>query len=118
AENARALAELLLAHPAVVDVRWPGLADDPAHAVAARQMRRWNGVLRFTLASEAAVGRVLAASRLVDSATSFGGLRSSADRRQRWGDDVKPGMLRFSAGCEDTADLLADVRSALDAVSD
>ncbi|MCX6462517.1 MAG: cystathionine gamma-lyase [Pseudonocardiales bacterium] len=113
AENARALAEALLGHPGVTDVRWPGLPGDPAHAVAARQMRRWNGVLRFTLPSEAAVGRFLGASRLVGSATSFGGLRSTADRRARWGDAVAPGLLRFSAGCEDPADLVADVMSAL-----
>ena len=77
-------------------------------------MRRWNGVLRFALDSPDAVGRFLAASRLTDSATSFGGLRSNADRRARWGDVVAPGSLRFSAGCEDTADLVADVLAALD----
>lgn len=113
AENARAVATALRDHPAVTDVRWPGLTDDPAHAVAVTQMRRWNGVLRFTLASEAAVGEFLRASTLVGSATSFGGLRSTADRRARWGDAVAPGLLRFSAGCEDPTDLVADVLSAL-----
>jgi cystathionine gamma-lyase len=115
ATNAEALARALRAHPAVADVRWPGLRDDPAHAVAVTQMRRWNGVLRFTLPSADAVGRFLAASRFTDSVTSFGGLRSSADRRARWGDAVPPGLLRFSAGCEDTDDLVADVLAALDA---
>ncbi|MHA6784839.1 cystathionine gamma-lyase [Pseudonocardia saturnea] len=117
AGNAAAVVEALLAHPAAADVRWPGHPDDPAHAVAARQMRRWNGVLRFTLASADAVGEFLAESRLVGSATSFGGLRSTADRRARWGDAVAPGLLRFSAGCEDPEDLVADVRAALDAVT-
>ncbi len=65
AENAAALVEVLLGHPAVTDVRWPGHPGDPAHELAARQMRRWNGVLRFTLPSERAVGQFLAASRLV-----------------------------------------------------
>ena len=73
AENAAALVAALRGHPAVSDVRWPGHPADPAHDIAARQMRRWNGVLRFTLASEDAVGRFLAASTLVGSATSFGG---------------------------------------------
>jgi cystathionine gamma-lyase len=77
-------------------------------------MRRWNGVLRFTLPSEAAVGEFLRASRLVGSATSFGGLRSTADRRARWGDAVAPGLLRFSAGCEDPDDLVADVLHSLE----
>ncbi|GAA4873673.1 cystathionine gamma-lyase [Pseudonocardia benzenivorans] len=116
AANARAIATALREHPAVSDVRWPGLSDDPAHAVAARQMRRWNGVLRFTLADADAVGRFLAASGLVESATSFGGLRTSADRRQRWGDDVAPGLVRLSAGCEDSRDLVTDVLAALDQV--
>jgi cystathionine gamma-lyase len=117
AQNAAALVPVLRAHPAVSDVRWPGDPADPAHAVAARQMRRWNGVLRFTLASEAAVGEFLAASRLIGSATSFGGLRSTVDRRRRWGDDVAEGLLRFSAGCEDESDLVPDVRAALDAIT-
>ncbi|MCO1658219.1 cystathionine gamma-lyase [Pseudonocardia humida] len=116
AANAAALVDVLLAHPAATDVRWPGHPADPAHALASRQMRRWNGVLRFTLPSAEAVGRFLAASRLTGSATSFGGLQSTADRRERWGDAVAPGLLRYSAGCEDTADLVADVRGALDAV--
>lgn len=113
ATNARALATALRGHPGVTDVRWPGLPDDPAHAVAARQMRRWNGVLRFSLSGVDAVARFLAGSRLVGSATSFGGLRTTADRRERWGDAVPPGLVRLSAGCEDTADLVADVLAAL-----
>lgn len=113
AANAEALAHALRAQPAVADVRWPGLPDDPAHDVASKQMRRWNGVLRFTLPSPDAVDRFLAASRYTASATSFGGLRSTADRRQRWGDAVAPGLVRFSAGCEDTPDLVADVTAAL-----
>jgi cystathionine gamma-lyase len=116
AANAEALARALRTHPAVTDVRWPGLPDDPAHAVAAAQMRRWNGVLRFTLPSPDAVGRFLAASRLTDSATSFGGLRSTADRRARWGDAVPAGLVRFSAGCEDTDDLVSDVLGALESI--
>ena len=117
AANAEALARALKDHRAVTDVRWPGLPDDPAHRIAKKQMRRWNGVLRFTLPSQDAVKSFLTASRLTASATSFGGLRSTVDRRQRWGDDVAPGLLRLSAGCEDTDDLLADVVGALDGIS-
>ena len=118
AANAEALARALRGHSAVRDVRWPGLPDDPSHTVAAAQMRRWNGVLRFTLPSPEAVSRFLAASRYTASATSFGGLRSTADRRERWGDAVAPGLVRFSAGCEDTGDLVDDVVTALDAVEE
>jgi cystathionine gamma-lyase len=113
AANAEALARALREHPAVTNVRWPGLPEDPSHEVASRQMRRWNGVLAFELADAAAVSRFLATSSLVASATSFGGLRTTADRRERWGDAVLPGFVRLSAGCEDPADLVADVLAAL-----
>lgn len=116
AENARALAVALREHPAVRDVRWPGLADDPAHLLAREQMRRWNGILRFTLPDVHAVSDWLGATTLIDSATSFGGLRTAADRRARWGDAVPDGLVRLSCGCEDTDDLVADVLGALDAL--
>ena len=49
-------------------------------------------------------------------ASSFGGVLTTAERRARWGgDDVTEGFIRMSAGCEDTADLLADVERALSA---
>jgi cystathionine gamma-lyase len=113
AENARALAVALRETPGVRDVRWPGLADDPSHVLARTQMRRWNGILRFTLADTHAVSDFLAAATLVDSATSFGGLRTAADRRARWGDAVPDGLVRLSCGVEDTDDLVADVIGAL-----
>jgi cystathionine gamma-lyase len=98
--NARALADALAEHPAVRDVRWP----------------RLGSVLTFALPDEDAAQRFLAAARLVAEATSFGGVHASAERRARWGtDDVEPGLVRFSAGIEDTADLVADVCAALDA---
>jgi cystathionine gamma-lyase len=114
AENAAALAAVLAGHPGVTTIRYPGLPTDPAHPVAARQMRRFGGVLAFTLPSQAAVTAFLHAARLVGDATSFGGLHTTADRRARWGGDaVPPGFVRLSAGCEDSADLVADVDAAL-----
>jgi cystathionine gamma-lyase len=88
-------------------------SDDP---VAARQMTRFGAVVSFDLGTEARAGAFIAACALVAEATSFGGVHSSAERRARWGtDDVGPGFVRFSAGIEDEADLLADVAQALDA---
>jgi cystathionine gamma-lyase len=115
--NAAALAPLLAAHPAVRVVRWPGLPGDPSHAVAVRQMRRFGGVLSFELDSHEAVTRFVTGSRLVGVATSFGGLHTTADRRAQWGDAVAPGFVRLSAGCEDTADLVADITAALDTLT-
>jgi len=117
AQNAAAVAELLAGHPAVNGVRWPWRAGDPSAELAARQMLRPNGVVSAELASEEAVGRLLAASRLWLAATSFGGVHSTVDRRAQWGGDAVPGgFVRFSCGIEDTADLVADLTAALDAI--
>ncbi len=115
--NAHAIADLLLSAPHVTNVRFPGLASDPAYAIAARQMRRIPGIVTFTLPDAAYVTRFLRASKLVGAATSFGGLHTSADRRAQWGDPVPEGLVRFSCGVEDTEDLLADLRAALAAAA-
>ena len=84
------------------------------HEVAAAQMTHFGPVLGFDLGSEEAAQGFLSRCRLVAEATSFGGVHSSAERRARWNTDaVGPGFIRFSAGCEDTADLVADVIAAL-----
>lgn len=113
AKNAAALVEALRGHPAVSQLRWPGSPGDPAHELARTQMRRWGGVFRFELADAGAVEEFVRRSRLVVATTSFGGLHSTVDRRAQWGDPVPEGFVRFSAGCEDTDDLVADVLSAL-----
>ena len=113
-ENALALARMLRERRDVADVRHPGLEDHPGHALAARQMQHAGPLVCFTLESADRAQRFLAALELVAEATSFGGVHSSAERRARWGtDDVAAGFIRFSAGCEDAADLLADVHRAL-----
>ncbi|BBX47450.1 cystathionine gamma-lyase [Mycobacterium cookii] len=111
--NAQALATMLTSHPAVRAVRYPGLPDDPAHAVAAMQMRRFGALVSVELADAAAVNDLMQRSDLLTSSTSFGSIHTLLDRRARWGDPVPDGFARISAGIEDTADLLADVESAL-----
>ncbi len=96
--NARALAEALAGREGVGHVRWPGVGP----------------VLSLALPSAEAAQAFLDACSLVSEATSFGGVHSTAERRARWGtDDVPEGFIRFSAGCEDTEDLVADVLGAL-----
>ncbi|MGR6965626.1 cystathionine gamma-lyase [Geodermatophilus sp. URMC 61] len=115
ADNARAVAELLAAHPGVTGVRWPWRPQDPSFALASRQMARPVGVVSAVLPDAAAVARLVAASRLWAAATSFGGLHSTLDRRAQWGGDaVPPGFVRFSCGIEDTADVVTDLATALD----
>ncbi|MFD4016074.1 cystathionine gamma-lyase [Streptomyces sindenensis] len=114
--NALALAEALAKRAEVTGLRYPGLPTDPSYAVATRQMRRFGSVVSFELADRDTADRFLTALRLVDDATSFGGVRSTAERRGRWGGDaVAEGFIRFSVGAEDAEDLLADVQQALDA---
>jgi cystathionine gamma-lyase len=113
--NALALARFLRGRPDVLDVRHPGLEDHPQHALAARQMRLAGPLVGFTLDGAERAQRFLAALELVAEATSFGGVHSTAERRARWAtDDVPDGFIRFSAGCEDGDDLLADVERALE----
>ncbi|OCC11675.1 cystathionine gamma-lyase [Streptomyces sp. PTY087I2] len=114
--TALALAEVLAKRAEVTGLRYPGLPTDPSYAVAARQMRRFGSVVSFELADRDTAERFLTALRLVDDATSFGGVRSTAERRGRWGGDaVAEGFIRFSVGAEDPEDLLADVEQALNA---
>jgi cystathionine gamma-lyase len=116
--NALALASLLAGRSDVSAVRYPGLPDDPAHALAARQMTRFGSIVAFDVGSRERAERFLAACSLVAEATSFGGVHSTAERRARWaGNDVGEGFIRFSAGCETESDLLADVERALDATA-
>jgi cystathionine gamma-lyase len=117
--NALAVAEALKGRPEVTGLRYPGLPEDPSHKVASQQMRRYGCVVSFSLPTRACADRFLAALRLVDDATSFGGVRSTAERRGRWGGDAVPeGFIRFSSGAEDTEDLVADVLRALNKSAD
>jgi cystathionine gamma-lyase len=109
--NALRLAGAIAEH---VPVRYPGLPGDPAHETAKRQMERFGPVLCFTLPDAAAADTFLGAAELVTEATSFGGTRTTAERRARWGgDDVPEGYVRLSAGCESTDGLVEDVTRAL-----
>ncbi|WP_460683393.1 cystathionine gamma-lyase [Modestobacter lapidis] len=115
AANAAALVEVLVEHPAVSAVRWPWLASDPSAALASRQMLRPNGVVSAEFADAEAVLHLVRSSRFFVAATSFGGIHTTVDRRAQWGGDaVSEGFVRFSCGIEDTADLVADLRAALD----
>ncbi|MFG3477928.1 cystathionine gamma-lyase [Streptomyces sp. NPDC047980] len=116
--NALALARALAGRTEVTGLRYPGLPEDPSHKIASEQMRRFGSVVSFELPDRDHAERFLAEARLVDDATSFGSVRSSAERRGRWGGDaVAEGFIRFSAGVEDTVDLVADVLRALDAAA-
>ncbi|MFD7497812.1 cystathionine gamma-lyase [Streptomyces sp. NPDC059832] len=114
--TALTLAEALGKRPEVTGLRYPGLPTDPSYPKAVRQMRRFGSVVSFVLPDRERAERFLTGLRLVDDATSFGGVRSTAERRARWGGDAVPeGFIRLSVGAESPADLVADVERALDA---
>ncbi|MFE7130575.1 cystathionine gamma-lyase [Streptomyces sp. NPDC057638] len=116
--NALAIARALAERGEVSGLRYPGLPGDPSYPLASRQMRRYGGIVSFVLPDRAYAERFLGALTLVDDATSFGSVRSSAERRGRWGGDAVPeGFIRFSAGVEDEEDLVADVLRALETVA-
>jgi cystathionine gamma-lyase len=105
--NAAAIAALLRERDDIAEVCHPG--ESP-------QMAFTGPLVGFDLGTADRAQAFLAACSLVAEATSFGGVHSTAERRGRWGtDDVSEGFIRFSAGCEDPDDLLADVTRALDA---
>ena len=112
-QNAAALAMALRGHPRVRSVRYPGLPDDPSHAIASLQMRRFGGLIAVEFEDAAAVHRLVERSDLLIASTSFGGIHTSVDRRARWGDPVSPVFARISLGIEDADDLISDITAAL-----
>jgi cystathionine gamma-synthase len=124
-ENARAVVELLRAHDAVARVLYPGLADHPGHDVAAKQMRDYGGMVSFSLeGGENAALDVVAKTRLFTLAESLGAVESLIEHPARMTHasaagsplQVDPALVRCSVGIETTADLVADLQQALDAL--
>jgi cystathionine gamma-lyase len=111
--SAETIAARLKAHPKVQALRFPGIADDPSHNLARMQMQRFGFLIGLTLESEHAAERFIDRCTLIQPATSFGGVHTSAERRARWGDAVAPGFVRLSIGCEPVEELWAALENAL-----
>jgi cystathionine gamma-synthase len=121
--NAAAVAQALADHPAVRAVHYPGLDTHPGHAVAARQMRGFGGMVSFTLAGgEAAALEVARRTELFVLAESLGAVESLIEHPHRMTHAsaagsplaVDPALLRLSVGIETAGDLVADLGAALD----
>jgi cystathionine gamma-synthase len=124
--NAAAVAQWLEGHPAVSEVRYPGLPGHPGHAVAARQMRGFGGMVSFVVGSgEADALTVARSTSMFTLAESLGAVESLIEHPHRMTHastagsalQVDPGLLRLSVGIETLDDLLADLEQALDRVS-
>jgi cystathionine gamma-lyase len=112
--SAEQLATFLSARSDVEAVYYPGLPSHPGHAIAREQMQAFGSVVSFELATRQRADAFLRSLTLVKEATSFGGVHSTAERRAKWGGDaIGEGFVRFSVGCEDAGDLIADVGRAL-----
>jgi cystathionine gamma-lyase len=112
--TAAVIAERLQAHKAVAAIRYPGLTSDPAYAIAQRQMRRSGFMISFTLKDGDAAERFIDSCPLVQPSTSFGGVRTCAERRIRWGDSVPEGFVRLSVGLEPAETLWQAIAGALE----
>lgn len=122
-QSALAIARHLAGHPRVRSVHYPG-TDPATSALAGRQMPQGGGpLLSFEIeagpgapaeAAERAADAVVAHSRLILPATSFGGVESTWERRARWASETAPpGLIRLSVGLEPAEDLLGDIDAAL-----
>lgn len=115
--NAARLAAFLADHPGIERVNYPGLEQHPGHAIAARQMRGFGGMLSVQVrggreATLAVAGKL----KLFYNATSLGGCESLVEHRAsvEGPHPVSPqNLLRLSVGLEDIEDLIADWKQAL-----
>ncbi|MEU4833251.1 cystathionine gamma-synthase [Streptosporangium sp. NPDC023615] len=121
-ENAERVVDLLLAHPRVTSVLYPGLPDHPGHEVAAKQMKRFGGMVSFRVAGgEAEAVEVCDRTRLFILGESLGGVESLIEHPGRMTHasvagsplEVPGDLVRLSVGIESIDDLLADLAQAL-----
>jgi cystathionine beta-lyase len=125
-ENGQAVAHYLRKHPKVDKVYWPGFEDHPNHAIAARQMRGFGGMLSFALKGDnfEDAQRLLEKLQLFALAESLGGVESlcghpasmthaSIPKEERLKFGLLDTLIRLSVGIEDAEDLIADLEQAI-----
>ncbi|HZE02933.1 MAG TPA: cystathionine gamma-synthase [Pseudonocardiaceae bacterium] len=121
-DNAERVVAALQAHPAVTGVRYPGLATQRGHEIAAKQMRRFGGIVSFTVeGGVSAALAVCARTRVFTLAESLGGVESLIEHPGRMTHastvgtqlEVPTNLIRLSVGIEDAEDLVDDILTAL-----
>lgn len=127
-DNALLLAQALREHRAVTRVYYPGLEDDPDHALAQRQMKAFGGVVALDLiGGESEVEKLFNSLRLVRTAPSLGGVETLASyplysshagfsEEQLKAAGVSAATVRFAMGIEAAEDIIADIKQALDSI--
>jgi cystathionine gamma-synthase len=121
-DNAERIVDLLVAHPRVAEVYYPGLAAHHGHEVAAKQMRRFGGMVSFRVAGgEAEALEVCRRARLFTLGESLGGVESLIEHPGRMTHasvagsplEVPADLVRLSVGIESIEDLCSDLAQAL-----
>ncbi|GAA4543781.1 cystathionine gamma-synthase [Amycolatopsis samaneae] len=121
-DNAEKIVQALVKHPKVAKVYYPGLPEHPGHETAAKQMRRFGGMVSFEHADgEQAALEVASRTKLFILAESLGGIESLIEHPGRMTHastagstlQVPADLLRLSVGIEDGRDLVADLLAAL-----
>jgi cystathionine gamma-synthase len=121
-ENAAQIADFLVGHPAVDTVLYPGLPTHPNHAVAARQMTGFGGMVSVRLkGGRDAAHQLCARTEIFILAESLGGVESLIEHPGAMTHastagsqlEVPDDLVRLSVGIEDVADLLGDLENAL-----
>jgi len=111
--SAEVIAARLAQEKSVQALRFPGLPGDPAHNLARAQMTRFGFLIGVTFKDAETAEAFINDCPLIQPATSFGGVHTSAERRIRWGDAVEPGYVRLSIGCEPVEELWQALASSL-----
>ncbi|MFI5610639.1 cystathionine gamma-synthase [Amycolatopsis sp. NPDC051903] len=121
-DNAELIVQTLAKHPKVSKVYYPGLPEHPGHEVAAKQMRRFGGMVSFRHADgEQAALELASRTKLFILAESLGGIESLIEHPGRMTHastagstlEVPEDLIRLSVGIEDGTDLVADLTAAL-----
>jgi cystathionine gamma-synthase len=120
--NATRIAEMLVDHPKVAGVLYPGLPEHPGHKIALTQMKGFGGIVSFRLhEGEQAAVETCGRTRLFTLGESLGGVESLIEHPGRMTHasaagsalEVPSDLIRLSVGIEDADDLIEDLRQAL-----
>jgi cystathionine gamma-lyase/cystathionine beta-lyase/cystathionine gamma-lyase/homocysteine desulfhydrase len=122
--NGQAIADYLVSHPRVKQVFYPGLSSHPQHELARAQMNGFGGMVSFDVGTFEEARRVCNRVRLMALAESLGGVETlishpasmthaSVPPERRAAIGLPDSLVRISAGIEDPADLIEDLRQAL-----
>ncbi len=124
-ENGRQMAAFLARHPGIQRVFYPGLATHPQHELAKRQQDGFGAMITFETGDLDNARHVLNRVKLASLAESLGGVETlishpasmthaSIPRQRRQSLGITDGLVRISVGIEDSEDLVADLKQALD----